>query len=103
MASPESGAIAVLRSSGEEKKAMTVTTPATPSALIRPFTVAISDSDIGDLKQRLANTRWPNPRNRRRLVARCPPRERHIADQLLGARVRLAALGGRSSIDTRST
>ena len=32
----------------------------TPSALIRPFTVAIPDSEIDDLKQRLANTRWPN-------------------------------------------
>jgi len=28
---------------------------------IRPFTVAIPDSDIHDLRQRLANTRWPNP------------------------------------------
>ena len=32
----------------------------TPSTLIRPFTVAIPDSDINDLKQRLAHTRWPN-------------------------------------------
>jgi pimeloyl-ACP methyl ester carboxylesterase len=28
--------------------------------LIRPFTVAIPDSEIDDLKQRLAHTRWPN-------------------------------------------
>ena len=33
----------------------------TPSTLMRPFTVAISDSEIEDLKQRLAKTRWPNP------------------------------------------
>src|SRR5581483_4688957 len=36
-------------------------TVATPSALVRPFTVSISDSEIGDLKQRLARTRWPDP------------------------------------------
>ena len=39
---------------------MTASTPA-PSTLVRPFTVAISDSEIEDLKQRLARTRWPNP------------------------------------------
>jgi hypothetical protein len=39
---------------------MTASTPA-PSPLVRPFTVAISDSEIEDLKQRLARTRWPNP------------------------------------------
>ena len=38
---------------------MTAPTP-TPSTLIRAFTVAIPDSEINDLKQRLANTRWPN-------------------------------------------
>jgi len=32
-----------------------------PSALVRPFTVAVFDSEIEDLKQRLARTRWPNP------------------------------------------
>jgi pimeloyl-ACP methyl ester carboxylesterase len=31
------------------------------SAVVRPFTVAISDAEIEDLKQRLAGTRWPNP------------------------------------------
>ena len=36
-------------------------TPPKPSTLVRPFTVAISDSEIEDLKQRLARTRWPNP------------------------------------------
>jgi hypothetical protein len=36
-------------------------TAPTPSTLVRPFTVAISDSEIEDLKQRLARTRWPNP------------------------------------------
>jgi pimeloyl-ACP methyl ester carboxylesterase len=30
-------------------------------SLIRPFTVAIPDAEIDDLKQRLARTRWPNP------------------------------------------
>ncbi|MGW7681765.1 epoxide hydrolase family protein [Kribbella sp. NPDC054772] len=37
--------------------------PSTPptSALVRPFTVSIPDSDIADLKQRLARTRWPDP------------------------------------------
>ncbi len=35
-------------------------TPSTPSAVIRPFTVAIPDADIEDLKQRLARTRWPD-------------------------------------------
>ncbi|MFG6490712.1 epoxide hydrolase family protein [Microbacterium sp. P03] len=39
---------------------MTASAPA-PSPLIRPFTVAVSDSEIDDLKQRLARTRWPNP------------------------------------------
>jgi pimeloyl-ACP methyl ester carboxylesterase len=38
---------------------MTATTHAS-SALVRPFTVAIADSEIDDLKQRLAGTRWPN-------------------------------------------
>lgn len=33
----------------------------TPSALVRPFTVSIPDSEIEDLKQRLAKTRWPDP------------------------------------------
>jgi len=44
----------------QENKSMTASTPA-PSTLIRPFTVAISDSEIDDLKLRLARTRWPNP------------------------------------------
>ena len=39
---------------------MTAPTPA-PSDLVRPFRVAISDSEIADLKQRLARTRWPDP------------------------------------------
>src|SRR5580704_537712 len=52
---------AVLRSSGEErKKAMTAPTPPT-STLVRPFIVSISDSEIDDVKQRLARTRWPDP------------------------------------------
>jgi len=39
-----------------------MTAPMTePSALVRSFTVAFSDSEIEDLKQRLARTRWPNP------------------------------------------
>ena len=39
---------------------MTAPTPPT-SALVRPFTVSISDSEIDDVKQRLARTRWPDP------------------------------------------
>jgi len=39
---------------------MTASTPAS-SPLVRPFTLAIPDSEIEDLKQRLARTRWPNP------------------------------------------
>jgi hypothetical protein len=39
---------------------MTAPTPPTP-ALVRPFTVSISDSEIDDVKQRLARTRWPDP------------------------------------------
>ncbi len=39
---------------------MTASTPAS-SPLVRPFTVAIADSEIDDLKQRLARTRWPHP------------------------------------------
>ena len=39
---------------------MTAPTPA-PSELVRPFRVAIPDSEIADLKQRLARTRWPDP------------------------------------------
>lgn len=39
-----------------------MTTPTSPaSALVRPFTVAIPDSEIDDVKQRLARTRWPDP------------------------------------------
>ena len=38
---------------------MTQQTPST--TLVRPFTVAIPDSEIEDLKLRLARTRWPNP------------------------------------------
>src|SRR6266568_4929798 len=44
----------------QEKKAMTAPTPPT-STLFRPFTVSISDSEIDDVKQRLARTRWPDP------------------------------------------
>jgi pimeloyl-ACP methyl ester carboxylesterase len=44
----------------QENKAMTASTPA-PSPLVRPFAVAIPDSEIEDLKLRLARTRWPNP------------------------------------------
>ena len=39
---------------------MTTTDP-TPVAPIRPFTVAVPDSAILDLQQRLATTRWPAP------------------------------------------
>ncbi|MER6248197.1 epoxide hydrolase family protein [Streptomyces griseorubiginosus] len=39
---------------------MTTPTPHA-SALIRPFTVSIPESDIDDLKRRLAGTRWPDP------------------------------------------
>jgi pimeloyl-ACP methyl ester carboxylesterase len=35
--------------------------PSAPSALVRQFTVAIPDSDIEDLQQRLTRTRWPHP------------------------------------------
>src|ERR1700753_941397 len=35
--------------------------PPPPSPLVRPFTVSISDSEIDDVKQRLARTRWPDP------------------------------------------
>src|ERR1700744_4441431 len=39
---------------------MTAPTPPAP-ALVRSFTVSISDSEIDDVKQRLARTRWPDP------------------------------------------
>jgi len=39
---------------------MTAPTPPT-SPLVRPFTVSIPDSQIDDLKRRLAATRWPDP------------------------------------------
>ena len=39
---------------------MTAPTPPT-STLVRPFTVSIPDSEIDDVKQRLARTRWPDP------------------------------------------
>jgi len=39
---------------------MTAMTPAS-SALVSPFTVAIADSEIDDLRRRLARTRWPDP------------------------------------------
>jgi pimeloyl-ACP methyl ester carboxylesterase len=35
--------------------------PSPTSALVRPFTVSIDDSEIEDLTQRLARTRWPDP------------------------------------------
>jgi epoxide hydrolase len=38
---------------------MTASIP-TSAPLVRPFTVAIPDSEIEDLKNRLARTRWPN-------------------------------------------
>jgi epoxide hydrolase len=44
----------------QKEKAMTVPTPPT-SPLVRPFTVSIPDSEIGDLRRRLAGTRWPDP------------------------------------------
>ena len=41
---------------------MAMTAPTPPaSALVRPFTVSISDAEIDDVKQRLARTRWPDP------------------------------------------
>jgi hypothetical protein len=41
---------------------MAMTAPTPPaSALVRPFTVSIPDSEIDDVKQRLARTRWPDP------------------------------------------
>jgi hypothetical protein len=41
---------------------METTAPTPPtSTLVRPFTVSISDSEIVDVKQRLARTRWPDP------------------------------------------
>ncbi len=39
---------------------MTVVTPVS-SASVRPFSIAITDSEIDDLKERLARTRWPDP------------------------------------------
>ncbi|NIZ91376.1 epoxide hydrolase family protein [Kineococcus rubinsiae] len=39
-----------------------MTAPGTTTpALVRPFTVAVPDSEIADLQQRLARTRWPDP------------------------------------------
>ncbi len=39
-----------------------MTTPNPPSSpLVRPFTVSIPQSEIDDLKRRLAGTRWPDP------------------------------------------
>jgi pimeloyl-ACP methyl ester carboxylesterase len=35
--------------------------PSPTSAPVRPFTVSVDDSEIEDLKQRLARTRWPDP------------------------------------------
>ncbi|GAB6902618.1 epoxide hydrolase family protein [Kineosporia succinea] len=32
-----------------------------PTELVRPFTVSIPETEIADLKQRLARTRWPDP------------------------------------------
>lgn len=36
-------------------------TASTPTPPVRPFTVAVPDSEVDDLKQRLARTRWPTP------------------------------------------
>ena len=39
-----------------------MTAPTPPAlTLVRPFTVSIPDSEIDDVKQRLARTRWPDP------------------------------------------
>jgi pimeloyl-ACP methyl ester carboxylesterase len=59
VASPEAGAIAVLRSSG--KREGNDRTDAAGPAFVRPFTVSIPDAEIDDLKMRLARTRWPDP------------------------------------------
>ncbi|MGQ4517135.1 alpha/beta fold hydrolase [Streptomyces sp. DW26H14] len=44
---------------------MTAPTPGAPAlvrpASVRPFTVSIPDSEIDDVKRRLARTRWPDP------------------------------------------
>ena len=39
---------------------MTASAPA-PTSLIRPFRVDIPESELADLRQRLGNTRWPDP------------------------------------------
>jgi len=51
--------IAARESTVLESRTMTAPSHAT-SPLLRPFTVAIPDSEIEDLKLRLARTRWPN-------------------------------------------
>src|SRR5215469_6674935 len=79
----------------QEKKAMTAPTPPTP-ALVRPFTVSISDSEIEDLKQRLARTRWPDPETVGDWSQGVRGRERPVSGRLLGTRLRLAAVGVRA-------
>ncbi|MEV6845706.1 epoxide hydrolase family protein [Actinoplanes sp. NPDC051411] len=37
-----------------------MTAPTPPTAALRPFTVSIPDSEVDDLRQRLARTRWPD-------------------------------------------
>ena len=34
---------------------------AEPAASIRPFRVAVPESDLEDLRRRIAATRWPDP------------------------------------------
>jgi epoxide hydrolase-like protein len=70
---------------------MTAPTPPAP-ALVRPFTVSIPDSEIDDVKQRLARTRWPDPETVADWSQGGSGSERQISGRLLGARLRLAAL-----------
>ena len=57
---------------------------------IRPFTVNIPQEEITELRQRIAATQWPDPRNGCRYVARRAARDYSEARALLGDRLRLA-------------
>ena len=74
-----------------------MTAPAPPApALVRPFTVSVSDSEIGDVKQRLARTRWPDPETAGDWSQGVRVENARSLAGVLGARLRLAALGVRA-------
>jgi len=73
-------------------------TPTPPTSTLRPFTVSVSDSEIDELKQRLARTRWPDPETVGDWSQGVRVENAQVSCRLLGARLRLAALRVRGQL-----